>query len=300
MKQISRRAVLTGSTFCILGAGAALAQGRPGTLRKHTATKAAAPTLQSATDHLSDPQVEITVSGGKRFIRSNGIPSHAVGQFPGRGNPNAITPQSYAFEMPTVPSTKAAGAQRGRYLLGVAVNGVPFDPAAAEFWQGERDSGWQYEALGGAIGLGLDANYAHVQPTGAYHYHGMPIGLLQELGWSKSTPSPIIGWAADGFPIYAMNALVGDEVVTMTSSYQLKSGQRPGGAQPSGAYDGAFVQDYQYVEGSGTLDEFNGAFIKNAEFPDGTYAYFLTSSFPFIPRDIRGEIQGSFRKQRGG
>ena len=42
----------------------------------------------------------------------------------------------------------------------------------------------QYEALSGAVPLGIDANNAHVQPTGAYHYHGVPTGLLRDLGAS--------------------------------------------------------------------------------------------------------------------
>ncbi len=32
----------------------------------------------------------------------------------------------------------------------------------------DRDSGWQYEALSGAIELGPDDNHARVQPDGAY------------------------------------------------------------------------------------------------------------------------------------
>ena len=30
--------------------------------------------------------------------------------------------------------------------------------------------------------LGTDCNNAHVQPTGAYHYHGLPEGLINRLG----------------------------------------------------------------------------------------------------------------------
>ncbi|KAJ54266.1 hypothetical protein ACMU_18755 [Actibacterium mucosum KCTC 23349] len=281
-----------------MAAGYAYGQGAP-RLRHHTATQARALSLKSANRSVAGGQVSIVTRGSKRIMTANGIPTHPVAPFPNSGNPNRISAQNYRFEMPLSPRKGAARAT-GRSLVGVAVNGVPFDPGAAEFWQGDRNSGWQYEALGGAVTLGLDANYGHVQPTGAYHYHGLPIGLLQQLGWSKNIESPLVGWAADGFPIYAMTSVQSGKVVQMRSSYQLKSGNRPGGNQPGGRHDGTFVQDYVHVAGTGNLDECNGAIVKTADYPDGTYAYFLTSAFPVIPRMLRGSIDSSFKKRGGG
>ena len=51
--------------------------------------------------------------------------------------------------------------------FGVALNGVPFDPGTAEYWENDRSSDWRYDALSGKINLGLDQNNAHVQPNGA-------------------------------------------------------------------------------------------------------------------------------------
>lgn len=272
------------------------AQNRP-RMRQHTATEAETLSLVKANQSVRSNQVQISDNGRTRRVTSNGVPEHAVGRFPNRGNPHDITAQSYTFSMPSEPSTGSAQTLARGYLSGVAVNGVPFDPGAAEFWQGNPRSGWQYEALGGAVALGLDTNYAHVQPSGAYHYHGLPVGLMQALGWSSSEASPLIGYAADGFPIYAITATVDGAVTQMTSSYRLKSGSRPGGDQPSGAYDGAFVQDYTYVSGAGTLDECNGAFVTTDEYPEGTYAYFLTESYPVIPRCVMGEADASFNKR---
>lgn len=85
------------------------------------------------------------------------------------------------------------------------MNGVPFDPGAAEFWDRDRNSDWRYEAIGGAINLGLDSNNAHVQPNCAYHYHGLPVGLIES--WPRNLYSAIGGYAADGFPIYAVYGL---------------------------------------------------------------------------------------------
>ncbi len=292
-----KRTLICLSTFAVVVPLLVYAQGRP-MMRKHTATVAQSLPLQAATRAVQGATVSLSADGRQLKLTSNGLPTHAVGQFPNRGNPHRIAAQHYSFTIPTSNTPGRAKDLGLRTLFGVAINGVPFDPGAAEFWQGNRRSGWQYEALGGAVPLGLDANYAHVQPSGAYHYHGMPVGLLNEVGWSGSKASPLIGYAADGFPIYAMTAEVNGQVVKMTSSYRLKSGARPGGSQPSGRYDGAFIQDYQYVAGAGGLDECNGAVVSTQEFPQGTYAYFLTDSFPVIPRCLKGDPHPSFTKRR--
>ena len=70
-------------------------------------------------------------------------------------------------------------------------------------WHNDRGSGWHYDALGGAFSLGLDDNNAHVQPNGAYHYHGIPVALLRQLSGGREQMT-LVGWAADGFPIYAL------------------------------------------------------------------------------------------------
>lgn len=291
-RYLTRRSALAGIGASLLAAGAATAQAR----RIHTATESQPLTLVPAGQNAGGNEVSIRIEGARRIVESNGIPDHPVGRFPNGGNPNQIRAQSYRFAMPVAPRMGGgAEIQRG-VLLGVAVNGVPFDPGTAEYWQGDPSTGWRYEALGGAVALGLDANYAHVQPNGAYHYHGLPIGLMQALGWRADRPSPLIGWAADGFPIYAMTAEVDGGVVEMTSSWRLRSGSRPGGNAPHGTYDGTFVQDYVHVPGSGMLDARNGATVRAAEYPEGTYAYFLTRAFPFIPRELAAPAEQSFRR----
>lgn len=271
--------------------------GRP-PMRDHSATKSKALSLVKANTSIRGNQVQQSLSGSQRTIRTNTLPDHAVGRFPNRGNPHRIRSRNKVYKLSTSPRMGPAKPLQLAQLFGVAVNGIPFDPGAAEFWRGNPRSGWQYEALGGAVPLGLDSNYAHVQPDGTYHYHGLPIGLMQNLGWSRKTASPLIGYAADGFPIYAITASQNGTVVKMTSSYRLKSGNRPGGTQPSGRYDGAFVQDWHYVKGAGSLDECNGAQVKNAEYPQGTYAYFLTETFPVIPRCLKGKADRSFFNRR--
>lgn len=229
-------------------------------------------------------------------VKGNGIPDHLVGQFPNRGNPHQIERQKVNLKVPAAPETKGTFTPlRMGWNFGVSLNGVVFDPLAAEFWHGNPRSGWSYNALGGAIALGLDANYAHVQPNGKYHYHGVPTGLIELLGWSPAAHSPLIGYAADGFPIYARTGAVDGKVIEMTPSYRLKSGTRPGGSAPNGRYDGTFNEDYAYVQGHGNLDQCNGAFTVSTEYPNGTYAYFLTEDYPVVPRCFTGTPDQSFR-----
>jgi hypothetical protein len=265
-------------------------------------------------------RVAIAIQDGFRVITANDIPDHTVGAFPNRGNPHAIAAQDWRVRLPLEPAVNAVPLmlhdpqRRGPPLpFGIGVNGVLFDPGTAEFWMGDRTAGWNYEALGGAVPLGLDANHAHVQPGGVYHYHGLPTGLLAELGLADITRapdrhSPLVGWAADGFPIYCLFGYAdaedsGSAVAQLKSSYRLRQGARPGGALgPGGRYDGAFVQDYEFVAGSGHLDECNGRTCVTPEFPAGTYAYFLTAEWPVIPRGFRGtpvSMRGD-RPPRGG
>ena len=245
-------------------------------------------------------ECKIEVRDGYRYINSNGIPDHPTGQFPNRGNPNTISAQNYHLRVPLAP-TPGGGQLRG-YTFGVAINGVVFDPGTAELWNG--DMRWHYEALTGIMAsrgsLGVDANFAHVQPNGAYHYHGLPTGLLERLNYRSRMA--LVGYAADGYPIYGPYGYANANDPTsglkkLKSSYRLKSGMRPdNGDGPGGAYDGSFAQDYEFVSGLGDLDQYNGRTGVTPEYPHGTFYYVLTETWPFVPRIFRGTPDGSFRK----
>jgi hypothetical protein len=190
-------------------------------------------------------------------------------------------------------------------LFGVALNGVVFDPGTAEFWRDDPSLGWRMEAIGGPRDLGLDRSNAHVQPSGAYHYHAIPLGLLEKLGGANAKKPVLLGWAADGFPIYSPLSYADpkdpkSKMKVLKSGYRLKSGARPSQPDaPGGNYDGAYTRDWEYVAGSGDLDECNGRFGVTPEFPNGTYYYVLTEQFPFVPRLFRGDADSSFRKHDG-
>ena len=239
-------------------------------------------------------RVRIYLAGATRYIEANGLPDHNTGAFPNAGNPNAISEQSYALQVPGSPAQAAGALTNLLGVWGIAINGIPFDPGAAEFWNNDSASGWQVEALSGAIDLGIDNHNAHVQPSGAYHYHGLPEVLIQG---QTADHAPLVGFAADGFPVYIRSGYTeatnpGSGTSSLRSSYRAKSGARPDG--PGGAYDGSYVADYEYVAGLGDLDEHNGRFGVTPEYPNGTYHYVLTDAFPFIPRSFRGTRDGSF------
>lgn len=222
-------------------------------------------------------EVMITDDGNYRYIKSNGIPDHATGNFPNSGNPNSISVQNHNFRVTLHP--EKTGHATPVQLSGVAINGIPMDPGTAEFWNRDRSSGWNIQAFAKGTNLGIDQNNAHVQPNGTYHYHAVPTGLI------KQTSNSLVGWAADGFEIHYAGSRA-------KSSYQLKSGTRPSG--PKGKYDGTYDHDWEYVAGSGTLDECNGGEL------NGQYVYFITDTYPFIQRCVFGQADASFIKRGPG
>jgi hypothetical protein len=259
--------------------------------------------LDSRPDRISTAigtnRVIIRIAGGERIIQANGWPDHVPGAFPRRGNPNSIATQNYNLQIPVNPQIAPNPTKVHHGLVGIALNGIPFDPATAEFWNNDPGSGWNYEAKSGFIDLGLDRHNAHVQPNGAYHYHGLPTGLVEKLG-GEGSRMVLVGYAADGFPLYtaygfadAQNAK--SALKKMRSSYRLKNGIRPNG--PGGKYDGKFTEDYEYVKGSGDLDECNGRFGVTPEYPKGIYHYYLTEEFPCIARQLRGTPDPSFQRK---
>ncbi len=250
----------------------------------------------------------------ERRLSANGLPDHAVGTFPNVNNPNTISAQDIQARVTLAPVKTAAATQMGgpRGVIGFVLNGVKIDAgtnggcndSGSECSEGRPMGQWRLEALGGftPFRFGTDNNNAHVQPNGEYHYHGIPEGFLALQ--NKGQAMTLIGWAADGFPIYAR---WGHDSATdatsptraMQGSYRLKM---QGGASrpPVSTYPmGTFSQDYEYVEGLGDLDECNGRTGVTPEFPQGIYHYFATDSYPYFQRCVKGAVKLSERARRG-
>jgi hypothetical protein len=256
--------------------------------------------------------VHSAVRGEHRIVVANGVPDHEIGRFPNRGNPNVVREQRYTFRIPLDPAPPADPVLTAEhvqgdhgYLFGLALNGVPFEPATGMNWtpegvrRGGRPGNWVYEAIGGSINFGIDHANAHVQRTGAYHYHGIPTPMISD---KKPT---LVGYAADGYPIYGSLGYqdpsdAASPLITLKSSWQLKTNNRPMPPHgPGGQPDGRFTSDFEFKPASGDLDRLNGRFGVTPEYPDGVYHYVLTAEFPQVPRGFAGQPDASFRRILG-
>lgn len=148
-------------------------------------------------------------------------------------------------------------------------------------------------------------------------------------GWKHS---PILGWAFDGYPIYGPYGY-SDATNSSSAIKRIKSGFRlrtmtqrtslPGwalahhpnisqqlaasqyGPDVSDTFPmGRYVEDFDWVQGQGDLDQYNGRFTVTPEFPGGTYAYFVTiddngaPAFPYIiGMQYYGDLTGSNNAQ---
>lgn len=237
-------------------------------------------------DEAFGTEVTVTIANGRRTIQANALPNHATGTFPNAGNPNAISEQSNTWDFPAEPSW--TGTATPVRVTGVALNGVKFEPGTAETISCSSGETLRIEALQNLYDLGFDMNNAHVQPTGEYHYHGIS-QLLVDV-FDSEDDIALLGFAADGHLIAYSKS--GQYRPGYTLSTDLRTGT---GCVPSlrGADsvnlagttpDGTYTSDWVYSPDSGTLDECNGTTV------DGTYLYFVTDSYPFIPRCLFGSF----------
>ena len=239
-------------------------------------------------------KVNIQTTGNYLVITSNGIPSHKYSRIRVQSKTLDVVAHKYEFKVPRLPKANSLTKDVGNNIFAVATNGVPIQTANAP-WQYSRDKKYRYEALSGATHLGaMDKHNGHLHPEdGAYHYHGLPNGLIEELGADKAMV--MIGYAADGFPVYNNYGFTDykngkGSFVEVASSYRLKKGKR----SKFQRYNGKYVEDYEFVNGLGDLDECNGRFGVTKEYPVGIYHYYLTAKFPFVPRCWKGTPNNSF------
>ena len=164
------------------------------------------------------------------YVRSTGLASYNMGPWflnaaHTREFPNLPVNQKNLYRIPRTNSMPAAKSITGGGQVGIFVDGVAmFNSWDAYYWNGTTDvsggggSGyWNRDAYVNE-GPTFDAGNAHQQQNGTYHYHANPIALRYLLGdhvdydtatqtyYEDTNPptqhSPILGWVADGFPIY--------------------------------------------------------------------------------------------------
>jgi hypothetical protein len=122
------------------------------------------------------------------------------------------------------------------------------------------------EAFGDPIANGIvDDCQGHTGPGEEYHLHA-----IEDSSSCGFEPSPIVGYALDGFPIYGSRGCLDEaceEVVTFTSGWEQI-------ADPTtNAWD---AHEYVGSDDETVLDECNGRIG-----PDGTYRYYITETFPY-------------------
>ena len=119
-----------------------------------------------------------------------------------------------------------------------------------------------------------------VSESGETLYGKPDLKLVNSQEREFTDHSPIIGWAYDGNPIYGPYGYSnnnGGLVTLMKSSYKLNSSRTDG--PPVSTFPlGFFVEDFTYQENNDDayLDRNNGRFCITPEYPNGTYAYFVT------------------------
>ncbi len=261
-------------------------------------------------------EVAISVSGGKCIFASNAIPNHDMGD--GGDFAHTVVAQDVTYEITTSP-TMAATPTTNIWKASVALlNGGKVDILPAACYDVSARAGdlgremigcgpdlidhpWRYDAMSPLNSFGTDIHNAHVQPDGMYHYHANPNAIFESDCSEVSSASPVIGFAADGFPVYGSCISDNGSFRNAQSSYQLKDGGGPRqtvsgyttptggtGAIASSDYDGQFRGDWEYVAGSGDLDECNGGTV------DGQYGYYITDSFPWVLACYSGTPDASF------
>lgn len=204
---------------------------------------------------------------------------------------------------------KAAGDTKDSActLVGFAYynNGVKVEPGTAETYVGTNT--YNVEAKNYYQDVGLDPSNAHNQPTGTpgsssssfygyYHYHGMPEGQISRLGKGNSTMT-LVGFAADGFPIYARygytaRTSTSGGVSIMKANYRVRTAAELTAAgytdRPSTAVApyGSFVQDWVFdATVGGDLDACNGRYGVTPESQSTpVYHYMVTDTYPYLPR----------------
>jgi len=187
------------------------------------------------------------------YVESAGLSLHSFGALEANQYDPPLGPRTLTFRLPRVPrkAEKPVSAPPG--IVGVFVTGVPiYNPIGTNSYQNQNL--WHQDAVAASQGQKPEAGFR----------------------------SSVIGFALDGYPIRA--------VAGMRSSYRLrqitKRTQLPDGTVLTPGQEGPdlgpgfplgyFAEDYEYVPGSGDLDQFNGAAV------NGEYSYYMTSTWPYL------------------
>lgn len=200
------------------------------------------------------PTLDVNCDGGTLTVTSNSIITYEFTRI----TPNDMAALTNTWRVTLSPSPAASETEISTTLgpIGFIVNGLPFySPNEAP------NAGYGDPYLDGI----LDFCNGHTDQRGQYHYHASPTCLF---GNYTGNTNLIVGYAFDGYPIYAPYACADaacSQVVELQSSWQRTSDVR-------NAWEA-----HEYVAGSGDLDRCNGRTEA-----DGSYRYYATATFPYL------------------
>jgi hypothetical protein len=273
------------------------------------------------------------------YVSTTGIPAYITGPFLD-GNPSLATNQNAIFKLSLNPTantgtlTSTTGGNIGIFVNGVAL----FDYRDGVAWNSQTNAlcggpgnppcpggpnanmPWNRDAVP-AEKAGFDCSKGH-PAMGNYHHHQNPSAFKLDLQVISTIcdvydadglyvidsmqHAPLIGYAADGFPIYGaygfQNTNGTGGITRIQSSYQLRNiSVRTHWADGTDVADGPavsstyplgyFREDYEFITHTGQeeyLDASNGRFCVTPEYPNGTYCYFATvdenwnSAYPYV------------------
>jgi len=220
------------------------------------------------------PSIEVTCTEETIDVVSNGIPHYAFQAV----TPNALQAQNHTWSIPRNPVF--VDEMTDIPLLGLvafSINGLSiYGPNEGPIPDPYGDP--IYNDI-------MDWCQGHTGPNGDYHYHA----LLESCFFDNpalNAPSPILGFALDGFPIYGPRGCVDAdcrEVVTFQSSW------RQSGDPTTYAWDNYTCdQESCAAAQDDRLDRCNGRVG-----PDGTYRYHATDTFPYILGCYHGDVSGA-------
>lgn len=240
--------------------------------------------------------IQVDAMGDTCTLSSNAIPNHDFNDGD-RDFASPVAEISSAWNLPRNPTFQPGVTELTLQSYdAVMLNGVVIDLLSAGCkGVGDERVGcndlanmYRFDPMSSLSPFSTDSHNAHTQPDGRYHYHGNPEVLYAPV---EQGVSSVVGFAADGFPIYGPFFDDGTEVRAAKSGYTIKQGPRPVGGADEGDYDGAYIGDYEFTD-AGDLDECNGMEV------DGQYGYYMTSSYPWVLKCFRGMPDASFNKRR--
>ncbi len=262
--------------------------------------------LDQRNDVLFNGDLVISVEDDECIFQTNVIPNHTFHD----GDADFaydVAPQDVEYRISRTPQLASEITYLNGLDNGILLNGVKMDILSAGCYNvgggrvgcNDPEQPWRADPMFEANGFNIDSHNAHTQAGGLYHYHGTPNALFDE-----NSVEVVIGFAADGYPIFSSYIEEDGVVRKVRSGYRLKEGERPSldseppgnefDGNPGGTYDGTYRDDFEYVEGFGDLDECNGMTH------NGVYGYYMIDEFPWAMACLKGTPHESFSKRNGG